>query len=78
MARVSASDWIGLHCGDYVRERDGRHVARVEAVTMFIPDNPRPVRVRWLDTRWTSHYALGELVKLTRRERLEYEKGSNT
>ena len=25
-------DWLRLRCGDFVRERDGRHIGRVEAI----------------------------------------------
>lgn len=53
-------DWIGLNCGDLVRERDGRHVGRVVAIL-----SGTTVRVRWLDPAcaWLSDLDLTNVVK---------------
>ena len=48
-----------LNVGDHVREQDGRHVGRVEAIW-----NSAFVKVRWLETRWVSELPLGTLVKI--------------
>jgi hypothetical protein len=31
-SRLRVDSWIGLNCGDRVREREGRHEGRVEAI----------------------------------------------
>lgn len=53
------SDWMKLNCGDYVRELDGCHIGRVEAI-----NSSSTVKVRWIDNGWTSSFFLEELVKI--------------
>jgi hypothetical protein len=60
--RICAGDWMELRVGDRVRERDGRHVGRVEAI-----HNSALVKVRWEGTGWFSELELGELEKESRR-----------
>jgi len=55
-------DYTRLNCGDTVRERDGRHLARVEAVIW--PD----VKVKWHDTGWVSWLDRDDLVVVARAE----------
>jgi hypothetical protein len=56
---VCVGDWMGLRCGDKVREPEGRHTARVEAIF-----HGSTVKVRWDETGWISEFELGELVKV--------------
>lgn len=58
-ARVCAGDWMGLSCGDGVRERDGRHEGRVEAIYWGTS-----VKVRWDDTGWISDLPLRDLERV--------------
>ena len=44
-------------CGDLVREKDGRHVGRVEYL-----EGPM-VRVRWLDSGWLSEFNFSDLER---------------
>jgi hypothetical protein len=50
---------MGLNCGDCVRERDGRHEGRVEAINWGTT-----VKVRWNDTGWVSELALRDLERV--------------
>lgn len=56
--RVCCSDWMRLNVGDKVREHDGRHIGRVEAIF-----NSALVKVRWDDSGWFSELSLNELTK---------------
>jgi len=47
-----------LHCGDRVRETEGRHVARLEAISNGF------ARIRWEDSGWLSDYPTEDLVVL--------------
>jgi len=51
-------DWMKLRCGDRVRERDGRHIGRVEAI-----HHGAFVVVRWLDNGWFSELPLGDVER---------------
>jgi hypothetical protein len=57
-SRVCAGDWMGLNCGDRVRERDGRHEGRVEAIHWGTT-----VKVCW-DNGWISELALGDVERV--------------
>jgi hypothetical protein len=62
---LCVGDWMKLNCGDRVREKDGRHEGRVEAIF-----NSAIIRVRW-DNGWISEFQLmdNELVNLSRQRR---------
>jgi hypothetical protein len=53
MPRVD--DYFPFHCGDLVRELDGRHVGEVRAVVSNL------VLVDWLDTGWRGEYYANEI-----------------
>jgi hypothetical protein len=55
MSRPRVDDYFPWGCGDKVREKDGRHVGRVEAVIF------NTVRVLWEDTGWRSDCAADDL-----------------
>ncbi len=59
-----ASDWIGFNCGDMVREKEGRHIGRVEAVLWATK-----IKVRWEENGWTE--------QLSRRDLIVVEKARN-
>jgi len=61
--RIRVGDWLPFCCGDLVREHEGRHIGRVEAVF-----HGAFVRVRWLDSGWVSDLRPTELVKAKRDE----------
>jgi hypothetical protein len=61
-SRVRCGDWMGFSLGTRVRERDGRHVGRVEAVHWS-----RVVRIRW-DNGWTSEVPLEDVERAGRDE----------
>jgi hypothetical protein len=50
-------DWMKVSCGDRVRERDGRHEGRVEAIRWSYE-----ATVKW-DNGWISDVKLGELER---------------
>lgn len=56
---LCTSDWMKLNTGDVVRERDGRHLGRIEAIF-----HGAFVRVRWHDTGWLSTLALDEIERV--------------
>jgi hypothetical protein len=56
---IRVGDWMKLNCGDIVREKDGRHTGRVEAIGNFI------VKVRWDDTGWFSWIHRDDLERVT-------------
>ena len=58
---IRVDDWVGMGCGDTVRERDGRHTGRVEHI-----ENSWLVKVRWHDTRWISYLHRSELTVIER------------
>ncbi len=58
-SRPTASSWMKLNTGDRVRERDGRHIGRVEAICWS-----RLVKVRWEDTGWFSELEFNEVEKV--------------
>lgn len=45
-----------LHCGDFVREREGRHIGRVVAILHMAF-----VRVRWEGSGWLSDIPLADV-----------------
>jgi len=57
-SRPRVDSWIGLNCGNLVRERDGRHVGRVEAII-----DGAIVRVRWLESRWLTDLELRDVER---------------
>lgn len=57
--RISVGDWMGLACGDLVREKAGRHLGRVQAIYWS-----RTVVVCWEGTGWTSELLLGEVERV--------------
>jgi hypothetical protein len=58
-SRVRVGDWMKLNCGDRVRERDGRHVGRVQAIYWS-----RTVVVLWDGSGWTSELLLEEVERV--------------
>jgi len=54
-------DWMKLRCGDVVREVDGRHTGRVEAI-----HHGAWVRVRWHESGWISMLPLGSVTRVRR------------
>lgn len=56
-------EWMKLNCGDRVRERDGAHIGRVEAI-----HNSSWVKVKWDDSDWLSFVPLCDLVRIKRGE----------
>jgi len=58
-SRVGAGDWMKLSCGDRVRERDGRHIGRVQAIHWS-----RTVVIQWEDSGWLSELALNEIERV--------------
>jgi hypothetical protein len=65
-ARVGVGSWMKLGLGDLVRERDGRHVGRVEAIHWS-----NTVKVRWLETGWVSEVPLNEIERQADNESCE-------
>lgn len=55
---LCVGDWMKLNCGDTVREKDGRHFGRVEAI-----HHASIVKVKWESTGWISEVRIGDLVK---------------
>lgn len=55
----TAALWLGYkhRVGDIVRDRDGRHLGRIDAIF-----NSVTARVTWLDTGWREEVPLSELV----------------
>lgn len=51
-------DWMKLNCGDRVREHEGRHIGRVEAIF-----HGAFVKVRW-ENGWFSELPLTEVERL--------------
>lgn len=62
-SRVRVGDWMKLSCGDRVRERDGRHIGRVQAIYWS-----RTVVVQWEGTGWTSELLLTEVERVSGRD----------
>ena len=58
MGDYRVGDWMKLNCGDRVRERDGRHIGRVEAI-----HHGAFVVVRWLDNGWISELPLRDVER---------------
>jgi len=56
---ICISDWVKLHCGDRVTEKEGRHVGRVEYI-----ENSAFVWVKWLDNNWLSRLPLRDVVRV--------------
>ena len=50
-----------LRCGDYVVEKDGRHVGRVEAIYWNTE-----VKVKWLDNNYVTILDPEELTRIPR------------
>jgi len=50
-----------LHMGDIVREIDGRHLGRIEAV---VPGRDDPYRVIWFDSGWISWCSPDQVAKV--------------
>jgi len=61
-SRPRVDSWTGLNTGDRVRERDGRHVGRVEAI-----HHGAFVKVKW-DNGWFSELALADVEKIQKGE----------
>jgi hypothetical protein len=57
--RPRVDEWIGLDCGDSVREIGGKHVGRVEAIHMGFM-----VKVKWDETGWFSWLFLNEVERV--------------
>ena len=53
---LRAGDWLAFGCGDRVREKEGRHVGRVEAVI-----SGTLVRVKW-ENGWISEHDADDLI----------------
>jgi hypothetical protein len=58
---VTSGDWMRLRCGDVVREIDGRHYGRVEAI-----HNGSTVKIKWEDSGWISFVALDDIERFRR------------
>ena len=56
---LCVGDWMGLRVGQIVREKGGRHEARVEAIW-----NSSAVRVTFLETGWIAFFHLSELERV--------------
>lgn len=56
--RLTLKTIFPFSCGDIVREKGGRHHARVEAV------HSNTVKVRWLITRWVSYFEAVQIEKV--------------
>ena len=56
---LRTGDWMQLSTGDRVRERDGRHTGRVEAI-----NHGAFVVVRWHDNGWLSELPLGAVERI--------------
>jgi len=52
-------DWMKLHCGDRVKEKEGRHYGRVEQIRQSTF-----VVVRWENTGWLSECRLNDLERV--------------
>jgi len=54
-----AAQWLGYRhrVGDIVREKDGRHLGRIDAII-----NSVTAKVTWLDTGWKQELPLADLV----------------
>lgn len=61
--RPRVDDRFPFGCGDFVREKEGRHVGRVSAV---IFDS---VVVRWVDTGWRSDFTADQIEIVPKEER---------
>jgi ABC-type phosphonate transport system ATPase subunit len=57
-SRLRVDTWIGLNTGDRVREHDGRHEGRVEAIL-----HGAYVKVKW-DNGWISDLPLGDVERV--------------
>jgi len=55
---VNVGDWMRLRCGDRVREIDGRHYGRVEAI-----HHGALVTIKWEDSGWISVLYLDEVER---------------
>jgi hypothetical protein len=55
-SRPRVGDWMKLNCGDHVREKDGRHEGRVEAIL-----HGAWVIVKWDESGWKSELALSDV-----------------
>jgi len=56
---MRVGDWMHLHCGQRVTEREGRHIGRVEMI-----EHGAWVWVRWEETNWLSRLPLGDLTRV--------------
>jgi hypothetical protein len=57
MAYNYENGWRRLRTGHAVRETEGRHVGRVEAI-----ENSSIVKIKWDDTGWISYVPLADVV----------------